>query len=84
MDSQLPDDPNDSAGFLKAFREGAAESAKRRITGRLAPILFVFDKKWKRAYTKFHAYVDVYVKRALEATTAESVRRDAEKKKETR
>jgi cytochrome P450 monooxygenase len=67
-DSQLPGDPNDSAGFLKAMTDGFIEIGKRRNAGRIAPILFFFDKKWKTSYDKLHSYIDVYVKRALEAT----------------
>ena len=30
--------------------------------------LYAFDKKWKSAYSKVHAFIDGHVKRALEAT----------------
>ena len=30
--------------------------------------LYAFDRKWKRAYGKVHAFVDIHVKRALEDT----------------
>lgn len=72
MDSQLPDDPNDSAGFLKAMTDGFIEIGKRRNVGRIAPIVFFFDKKWKNSYDKLHSYIDVYVKHALEVTSPES------------
>ena len=71
MDSQLPDDPNDAAGFIKAMTDGFIGIGKRRNVGRIAPIVF-FDKKWKKSYDKLHAYIDIYVKRALEVTSAES------------
>jgi len=71
MDSQLPDDPNDAAGFIKAMTDGFIRIGKRRNVGRIAPIVF-FDKSRKKSYDKLHAYIDIYVKRALEVTSAES------------
>ena len=41
----------------------------RRRAGKLA-FLYAFDKKWKSAYRKVHAFIDVRVKRALEETAS--------------
>jgi cytochrome P450 len=84
MDSQLPDDPNDSTGFLEAWNDGIDELTKRGAFGRLAPIIFAFDTKFEKAYNKLHSYVDVYVRRALEATSPQAVQKAAEEEKETR
>ncbi|KAE9373609.1 cytochrome P450 [Stipitochalara longipes BDJ] len=84
MDSQLPDDPNDSAGYLKAFNDGLGEIAKRATIGKLSPMIFFFDKKYKRAYEKLHSYVDVDVKRALEATSPKNLQKMGDEEKQTR
>ena len=34
--------------------------------------LYAFDKKWKSAYGKVHAFIDIHVKRALEETASDS------------
>ena len=41
----------------------------RRRAGKLE-FLYAFDKKWKSAYRKVHAFIDVRVKRALEETAS--------------
>jgi cytochrome P450 len=84
MDSQLPDDPQDSAGLLQAFNDGFAEITKRRNAGKLAPIIFAFDRQWKRAYDKLHSYIDVHVKRALELTSPKNLQKAEDEEKQTR
>ncbi|KAN0098399.1 cytochrome P450 family protein [Hyaloscypha variabilis] len=84
MDSQLPGDPNDSTGFLKAFDDGLGEIAKRATIGKLSPILFFFDNKYKTAYEKLHSYVDIHVQRALDATSPETLQKIDDEGKQTR
>lgn len=84
MDSQLQGDPNDSAGLLKAFSDGLAEITKRATFGKLALLVFFFDKSFKRACDKLHSYVDVHVQRALEATSPKNLKRDEDEEKQTR
>ena len=43
----------------------------RRRAGMLQ-FLYAFDKKWKSAYSKVHAFVDIHVRRALEETASNS------------
>jgi len=84
MDSQLSDDPYDSAGFLKAFNDGLGEITKRATFGKLSRIIFFFDQKYKQAYTKLHSYIDVHVQRALEATSPETLEKNDDEGKQTR
>jgi cytochrome P450 len=84
MDSQLPGDPNDSTGFLKAFDDGLGEIAKRAAIGKLFPVLFFFDKKYKTAYEKLHSYVDIHVQRALDATSPGTLQKIDDEGKHTR
>jgi cytochrome P450 monooxygenase len=44
---------------------------KRRLAGRLSPFTYYFDKSWKLAYQKVHAWVDAHVERALMETLSE-------------
>ena len=67
MNSLLPDTPFNSIEFLKAFNESLAGVGRRRQAGMLR-FLYTFDKTWKAAYDKVHAFVDSYVKQALEET----------------
>lgn len=65
IESQLPDDPNNSKELLEAFLGALAGVGKRRIAGKLHKIIYAFDKSWKTNINKVYAYVDVHVKRAL-------------------
>ena len=67
MDSLKQDTPIETLDFIKAFNESMAGIGLRRRAGKLQ-FLFVFDRKWKSAYRKLHAFIDVRVKRALEET----------------
>ena len=70
MDSLRPDTPSDSLEFIKAFNNSLAGVGRRREAGRLK-FRYMFDKKWKKAYEKVHAFVDDHVRKALEETAQE-------------
>lgn len=70
MDSLRPDTPFDSLEFIKAFNESLANVGCRRRAGMLR-FRYMFDKKWKEAYEKVHAFVDDRVEKALEETAQE-------------
>lgn len=72
MDSLLSDTPFDSLEFIKAFNESMAGAGRRRRAGMLR-FRYMFDKKWKVAYGKVHAFIDNYVTRALEETAPENL-----------
>ena len=71
MDSLLPDTPFDCLQFVKAFNESLAGVGLRRRAGVLR-FRYMFDKKWKQAYEKVHAFIDDHVKRALEQTAQDN------------
>ena len=71
MDSLLLDIPFDSLEFIQAFDESLAGAARRRRAGILR-FRYMFDKKWKVAYRKVHAFIDNHVKRALDETAPDS------------
>jgi cytochrome P450 len=66
------------------MNQSFVEFGKRKAWGRLSPIMFAFDKKWKNSYDKLHSYIDIYVKRALEETAPENQHRTLDEKKPTR
>ena len=70
MDSLLPDTAFDSDSFLKALDTSLAGVGQRRQAGSLSRLRFAFDKPWKQAYKKVHAYIDERVKEALQATAS--------------
>lgn len=72
MDSLRPDTPFDSLEFIKAFNESLAGVGRRRRAGMLR-FRYMFDKKWKEAYEKVHAFVDDRVQKALEETAQEKM-----------
>lgn len=59
---------------MKAFNESMAGIGNRRRAGMLQ-FLYAFDKKWKRAYGKVHAFIDIHVKRALEETASDNTQK---------
>lgn len=71
VDSLLPDTPFDSLEFLKNFNESLAGVGRRRRAGMLR-FRYMFDRKWKEAYERVHAFVDDHVRRALEETAQDS------------
>ena len=71
MNSLQPDTPFDSLEFIKAFNESLAGVGRRRRAGMLR-FLYTFDKRWKEAIDKVHAFVDNHVKGALEETAQDS------------
>ena len=71
MDSLLPDTPFDSLQFVRAFNESLAGVGLRR-RARVLRFRYMFDKKWKQAYEKVHAFIDNHVKRALEETAQDN------------
>ena len=72
MDSLRPDTPFDSLEFMKAFDESLAGVGRRRRAGMLR-FRYMFDKKWKEAYEKVHAFIDHRVQKALEETAQEKI-----------
>ena len=67
MNSLLPETPSDSLEFLQAFNESLAGVGRRRRAGLLS-FRYMFDKEWKEAYSKVHAFIDNHVRRALDET----------------
>lgn len=65
IDSQLADDPNNSAEILSAFDASLAGVGKRRLLSRFKRFMHNFDKGWKKACGIVHSYIDVHVARAL-------------------
>ncbi|KAA8571396.1 hypothetical protein EYC84_001399 [Monilinia fructicola] len=68
IDSQLANDPNNSAEILAAFDASLAGVGKRRLLSKLQLILHNFDKSWKKACGTVHSYIDAHVERALKET----------------
>ncbi|TGO26885.1 hypothetical protein BPAE_0051g00200 [Botrytis paeoniae] len=68
IDSQLADDPNNSAEILAAFDASLAGVGKRRLLSRFKRFMHNFDKSWKEACRVVHSYIDVHVARALKET----------------
>jgi len=66
MDSQLHGGADESTEFLEAFEASLLGLGQRRLTGKLRYFYDAFDKSWKQACDKVHAYIDVRVKHALE------------------
>ena len=69
MNSLKQDTPIETLDFIKAFNESMAGIGLRRRAGKLE-FLYAFDTKWKSAYRKVHAFIDVRVKQALEETAS--------------
>ena len=67
VNALLPDTTFDSQDFIQAFNESLAGIGRRRRVGRMQ-FLYAFDRKWKRSYSKVHAFIDRHVARALEET----------------
>ncbi|EPE28162.1 Cytochrome P450 [Glarea lozoyensis ATCC 20868] len=67
-----PGDSNESMEFVKTFNDALMGVGKRRLAGRLSPLIYYFDKDWRRAYEKVHAWVDAHVRRALAENLSES------------
>lgn len=67
----LPDAPFDSLEFIQAFNESLAGIGRRRRAGRMQ-FLYVFDRTWKKSYSKVHAFIDGHVTRALQETAQNS------------
>ncbi|KAI9642719.1 hypothetical protein NHQ30_008450 [Ciborinia camelliae] len=68
IDSQLADDPNNSAEILAAFDASLAGVGKRRLLSSFKRFMHNFDKSWKKACGTVHSYIDVHVERALKDT----------------
>ena len=71
MDSQNPDDPNNSKEFLDAFMWCLAGVGKRRLVGKLHRIIYAFDTAWEQQKEKVYEYIDRHVNRALKETADE-------------
>ncbi|KAM0126263.1 hypothetical protein ACHAP3_009340 [Botrytis cinerea] len=70
IDAQLPDDPNNSKGLLKAFNGALAGVGKRRSAGKLQ-FICSFDRSWKRDTGRVYSYFDAHVKRVLDKEPTE-------------
>ncbi|PQE09431.1 Cytochrome P450 family protein [Rutstroemia sp. NJR-2017a BVV2] len=70
IEAQLPEDPNHSKDFLRAFNGALAGVGKRRLAGKLHPLIYAFDKTWKRDIDQVYSYIDRHIHRALEAEAA--------------
>ena len=57
---------------MKAFNESLAGAGRRRRAGMLR-FRYMFDQKWKEAYEKVHAFIDIRVQKALEETAQEKM-----------
>lgn len=78
IDSQLPDDLNNSKELLEAFMGALAGVGKRRLAGKLHRIMYAFDESWKVHMDTVYAYVDAHVKRALDESASESKEKEPE------
>ena len=67
MRALLPRPPLETTQFIKAWTESQAGVGRRRRAGKLR-FLYMFEKTWKEAYQKVHAFVDLHVARALKET----------------
>ncbi|PQE21540.1 Cytochrome P450 protein [Rutstroemia sp. NJR-2017a WRK4] len=70
IEAQLPEDPNHSKDFLRAFNGALAGIGGRRLAGKLHPLIYAFDKTWKRDIDQVYSYIDRHIHRALEAEAA--------------
>lgn len=72
MDSLLPGpDAVAAEEFLKNFEIGLSGADERGWAG-LMKIRYLFDDEWPKAVAKVYAFIDVYIREAVEATASDN------------